>query len=222
MCGISSSDPPKANVEGHVNIVGCRVVPDENINPGSYGFKLLRGVEDIHFFSSGDQTVVREWMKALLKPNIKRYNKSVFCFLTLTLFDELTHARAEAPVFPIDISVVPLEIAQAMNPRPPSPSSAAETQRAIRRENSIKLSTRGGATMTKMQSMQVLSSPQGQDDKMSGRPRSGSFTSGVETKGPVPLPTSATNVKAPVRPPRDERRKGFHGYPEVRGLIPPL
>lgn len=218
MCGISSSDPLKANVEGHVNIVGCRVVPDENINPGSYGFKLLRGVESIHFFSSDDQTVVREWMKALLKPNIKRDNKSVFCFLSLLYTTELTHARAEAAVFPVDISVVPLEIAQAMNPRPPSPSSAAATQRAIRRENSIKSSARGGATLTKVQSMQVLS---GQNDKISGRPRSGSFTSGVKTKGPAALSTSA-KVNAPVRPPRDERRKGFHGHPEVRGLIPPL
>ena len=221
-CGIPSSDSLQANVEGHVNIVGCRVVPDENIDPGSYGFKLLRGSKDVHFFSSDDQTVVREWMKALLKPNIKRDHMSAFHFVTFSLDDhDLTRAHPEGIVFPADLQVVSLEIAQAMNPRPPSPNSVVETQQALRRENSNKLPTREGGTLTKMQSMQALPLSHGQTDKISGRPRSGSFTSGSETKSSAPL-SKSTELKAPVRPPRDERRKGHHWHLEVCGLVSPL
>ena len=75
------SDSYKSKVEGHVNVAGYRVVPDETI--GSYGFKLLRGSDRVHFFSSDDQTVIREWMKALRKPNIKRDRLSVFHFVAL-------------------------------------------------------------------------------------------------------------------------------------------
>lgn len=103
-CGIPMSDSLKAEVEGHVNIVGCRIVPDESIDPGSYGFKLLRGSVDVHFFSSDDQTVVREWMKALLKPNIKRDHMRVFRFVTfhytiMTLRAHIQRARCFRPSF---------------------------------------------------------------------------------------------------------------------------
>ncbi|KAF8463952.1 hypothetical protein DFH94DRAFT_785917 [Russula ochroleuca] len=179
------SESPLAKVEDHVNVVGCRIVPDENIDPGSYGFKLLRGSDCAHFFSSDDQTVVREWVKALLKPNIKR--------------DHMNPIMS-----PADIHVVSLEVAQAMNPRPPSPNSVAATQRNIRRENSKRLSMRSEATLTKMQSMPLL----GRSNTISSRSQAGSFTSRLETKSPVPLSASA-ELKAPVRPPRDARRNGL-------------
>jgi hypothetical protein len=183
---LRSGNPLEAKVEGYVDIIGYRIVPDKNIDPGSYGFKLLRGSDSVHFFSSGDQTVVREWMKALLKPTIKR-------------------DHTKPMVIPTDLPVVSLEIAQAMHPRPPSP----ETLRTItiRRRNSSQMSMRSEATLTKMRSM---SSFHGQNDKIPSRPQAGSSsTSGLETKCPVPLSTSA-KLKAPVRPPRDARRENPH------------
>jgi len=68
-------------VEGHVNVASYQVVPERNT--GSYGFKLLRGSDRAHFFSSYDQAVVREWMKVLMKSSIKSNDMSVFLFVTL-------------------------------------------------------------------------------------------------------------------------------------------
>ena len=107
---------------------------------------------------------------------------------------------------PSDINVVSLEIALAMRPRPPSPDSAAATQRNTRRENSKQSSTRGEATLTKMPSMPLL----GRNNKISSRSQAGP---------PDPL-SASTALKAPVRPPRDARRNGLRL--EVRSLIPSL
>lgn len=74
------SDSQQAKVEGDINIISYRIVPDENIDPGSYGFKLERGSDYAHYFSSNDRMVVRDWMKALLKPSIKRDHTSAFSF----------------------------------------------------------------------------------------------------------------------------------------------
>lgn len=114
-----------------------------------------------------------------------------------------------------DLRLVPLDIARAMNPRPPSPNTVAATQRNQRRENSRQLSTRGEVTLTKMQSMPSF---HGQRDKTSSPSRAGPIPSGLMTKAVFPLAPSATS-KPPVRPPRDARRKG--PQLEVRGLIPP-
>ncbi|KAF8489479.1 hypothetical protein F5888DRAFT_1808828 [Russula emetica] len=186
----------KSKVEGHVNVAGYRVVPDDTI--GSYGFKLLRGSDRVHYFSSDDQMFIREWIKALRKPSIKRdYMKAI--------------------VPSVDVPLVTLEIARAMNPRPPSPTTAAATQRNQRRENLKQLSTRGGVALTKMQSMPLF---HGQKDKTSSLSRADSISSGLTTKAVFPLSPSAES-KAPVRPPRDARRKGAqleHKFAE-QGLI---
>ena len=157
-------------------------------------------------------------------PEAEYQARSYACvsFCNFSLYDhDLTCAHPEGTVFPTELQVVSLETAQAMNPRPPSPNSAAATQRALRSEIVNKLPTREGGTLTKMRSVQALSSSHGQKDKVFGRPRSGSFTSGNETKGPVPL-SKSIEVKPPVRPPRDERREGLIRHLEVRGLILPL
>ena len=155
-------------------------------------------------------------MKALLKPSIKRDHMSVFCFVALlyAMNDELTRAHTEAMVPSSDLSLVPLEIARAMNPRPPSPTTAAATQRNQRREDLKQLSMRGGVTLTKMQSMPLF---HGQTDKTSSLSRAGSISSELMTEAVVPLSQSARS-KEPVRPPRDARRKCPQH--EVRGLIP--
>jgi hypothetical protein len=88
---------------------------DENANPGNYGFRLVGG-DKPHFFSSPEQQVVREWMKALMKATIARdYSVAV--------------------TSSCNIPTIPLAEAQAMSPRPPSPASRDAAQRANRREN---------------------------------------------------------------------------------------
>ena len=51
---------------------GYKVIADENANPGKYGFRIVHDTEPSHFFSSEEQMVVREWMKALMKATIDR------------------------------------------------------------------------------------------------------------------------------------------------------
>ncbi len=153
-------------------------------------------------------------MKALMKPSIKRDHMSMFHFLTSTSSDDLTHAYAEGMGSSADFPVIPLETARAMSPRPPSPTTAAATQRAVRRENPNQLFTRSATTLTKMQSM---SSFHGQKSKTSSPSRARTINSGgLTTKNVLPLSPKSPNAKAkaPVRPPRDARRKD--PQPEVR------
>ncbi|WVW85545.1 hypothetical protein I302_107583 [Kwoniella bestiolae CBS 10118] len=104
-------------VKGHIELQGYRVIVDENTNPGSYGFRLTGGSNDkLHYFSSTEQTAIREWMKALMKATIARdYSVPV--------------------TSSCNIPTIPLAEAQAMAPRPPSPATREATQRATRREN---------------------------------------------------------------------------------------
>jgi len=131
-------------------------------------------------------------------------------FCGFTLCNNLIRAHAEDMASLADFPLVTLEIARAMNPRPPSPTTAAATQRNHRRENLKKSSARSEVTLTKIQSM---TSFHGQNDKTSSPSLAGS-SSGLMTKAVPPLSQSARS-KAPVRPPRDVRRKGHRL--EVRG-----
>ena len=102
-------------VKGHIDVRGCRIIVDENVNPGSYGFRLI-GAEQPHAFSSPEQSVIRAWMKALTKATIARdYSVPV--------------------TSSCNIPTIPLAEAQALAPRPPSPATRDATQRATRREN---------------------------------------------------------------------------------------
>jgi len=126
-----------------------------------------------------------------------------------TIGGSVAHADPAA-----DFPVIPLETARAMSPRPPSPTTAAATQRAVRRENPNQLFTRSATTLTKMQSM---SSFHGQKSKTSSPSRARTINSGgLTTKNVLPLSPKSPNAKAkaPVRPPRDARRKD--PQPEVR------
>jgi hypothetical protein len=55
-----------------VNIVGYKVVVDENVNPGKYGFRIVHDNDKTHFFSHDEKMVIREWMKAIMKATINR------------------------------------------------------------------------------------------------------------------------------------------------------
>ena len=62
----------ETKIKGYVNIVGYRIISDENIDPGRYGFRLVHDTDRDHFFSSDEQVIIREWMKALMKATIDR------------------------------------------------------------------------------------------------------------------------------------------------------
>jgi hypothetical protein len=112
---LEGADNQEDRIKGHIDLKGYRVIVDENANPGNYGFRLVGG-DKPHFFSSPEQQVVREWMKALMKATIARdYSVAV--------------------TSSCNIPTIPLAEAQAMSPRPPSPASRDAAQRANRREN---------------------------------------------------------------------------------------
>ena len=62
----------ETKIKGYINIFGYKVIVDENVNPGRYGFRLIHDTDKTHYFSSDEQSVVREWMKALMKATIGR------------------------------------------------------------------------------------------------------------------------------------------------------
>lgn len=115
------------SLKDRIDLHAHRIMADENTNPGSYGFRLVPsqggntaataggGVKS-HSFSASEQTVVRGWMKALLKATIARdYTKPI--------------------TSSCNIPTIPLAEAQALAPRPPSPTTREAMQRATRREN---------------------------------------------------------------------------------------
>lgn len=62
----------ETKIKGYVNIIGYKVSVDESVDPGRYGFRIVHDTEKPHFFSSDEQLIVREWMKALMKATITR------------------------------------------------------------------------------------------------------------------------------------------------------
>ncbi|KAH9854887.1 hypothetical protein C2E23DRAFT_816005 [Lenzites betulinus] len=122
---LRSESKTETKIKGYLNIVGYKVLADENADPGRYGFRIVHDTEKSHYFSSDEQLVVREWMKALMKATITRdYSNPVMSSC--------------------NIPTIPLTVAQAMNPapRPPSPTARDATQKALRRENPEQLSSR--------------------------------------------------------------------------------
>ena len=68
----------ETKIKGYLNIVGYKVLADENVDPGRYGFRIVHDTEKPHLFSSDEQLIVREWMKALMKATITRDFTSKF------------------------------------------------------------------------------------------------------------------------------------------------
>ncbi|CAG8474143.1 3472_t:CDS:10 [Diversispora eburnea] len=68
------SDKNKKNpqIKGHLNLTGYRIVPDENILQGKYGFKLIHDTERTYYFAHDDLNKMRDWMKAMMKATISR------------------------------------------------------------------------------------------------------------------------------------------------------
>lgn len=73
---LRSNSKAETKIKGYINITGYRILPDEDVDPGRYGFKITHDNEKVHYFSSDEQIVIREWMKALIKATITRDYKS--------------------------------------------------------------------------------------------------------------------------------------------------
>ncbi|KAG5641510.1 hypothetical protein DXG03_004839 [Asterophora parasitica] len=122
---LRSNSAAETKIKGYINIDGYKVTVDENVNPGRYGFRIEHDNDKTHYFSSDEKTIIRDWMKAIMKATIGRdYTKPV--------------------ISSCNIPTIPLTVAQAMNPapRPPSPTARDATQKALRREDPNKLSSR--------------------------------------------------------------------------------
>ncbi|KAE8541780.1 hypothetical protein D1P53_001953 [Cryptococcus gattii VGV] len=163
------------SLKDRIDLHAHRIMVDDNTNPGSYGFRLApsqggnattaaaaaaTGGAKSHSFSASEQTVVRGWMKALLKATIARdYTKPI--------------------TSSCNIPTIPLAEAQALAPRPPSPTTREAMQRATRRENPNQLTPHDANILMSL-------------DTSSGEKRRASQNLGVGT--------------SPARPSRDMRR----------------
>ncbi|KAI0694374.1 hypothetical protein C8T65DRAFT_585044 [Cerioporus squamosus] len=183
---LRSNSKSETKIKGYLNIVGYKVMADENADPGRYGFRIVHDNDKPHSFSSDEQLVVREWMKALMKATITRdYTNPVMSSC--------------------NIPTIPLTVAQAMNPapRPPSPTAREATQKALRRENPHQLSSRDA---------QVLLMGMPNKNQNGERARLESFftndtVSTNEPESPVAAKKAVSpKSPAPPRPSRELRR----------------
>ncbi|KAG2138092.1 uncharacterized protein EDB93DRAFT_729944 [Suillus bovinus] len=178
---LRSDSKTEVKIKGYINIVGYKVIADENVDPGRYGFRIVHDTDKTHYFSSDEQIVVREWMKAIMKATIGRdYSKPV--------------------VSSVNIPTIPLTVAQAMNPapRPPSPTARDATQKALRRENPNQLSSRDARVLM------GLPSSDASDAQDSERTRLDSFLNEQAIPSQPEDKSYATN-QAPPRPTREAR-----------------
>ena len=86
----------ETKIKGYVNIVGYRIISDENVDPGRYGFKLIHETDRTHCFSSDEQAVIREWMKALMKATIDRDYTSAYITLYLDILRATPNGGAQS------------------------------------------------------------------------------------------------------------------------------
>ncbi|KAF9333708.1 polar growth protein [Linnemannia elongata] len=95
---------PKDNAsKDYINLVGYKIIQDENIYAGKYCFKAVHEeLRNFYFYTESEQDM-KGWLKALMKVTIGR--------------------DPSAPVISSsNIPTIPLHVARRMAPRPPSPS----------------------------------------------------------------------------------------------------
>ncbi|KAF9922302.1 polar growth protein [Linnemannia zychae] len=95
---------PKDNAsKDYINLVGYKIIQDENIYAGKYCFKAVHEeLRNFYFYTESEQDM-KGWLKALMKVTIGR--------------------DPTAPVISSSsINTIPLHVARRMAPRPPSPS----------------------------------------------------------------------------------------------------
>ncbi|CAK5280334.1 unnamed protein product [Mycena citricolor] len=193
---LRSSNKAETKIKGYVNIVGYKVTVDETINPGKYGFRIDHDHDKTHYFSSDEKTIVRDWMKAIMKATIGRdYSKPV--------------------VSSCNIPTIPLIVAQTMNPapRPPSPTARAATQRALRRENTDQPSTRDARVLMLTGFATAESAPKEE------RTRLESFFTNETTESGTGSAPGTPMSSAPPRPSRRLSQQTTAAAPVDEGLI---
>ena len=80
---------------------------DETVDPGRYGFRIVHDQEKPHYFSSDEQLVVREWMKALMKATIHQSEASRQTFdLVTTLVSDASESHVTVDNFPGLVAVL--------------------------------------------------------------------------------------------------------------------
>ncbi|KAF9578777.1 polar growth protein, partial [Lunasporangiospora selenospora] len=95
---------PKDNAsKDYINLVGYKIIQDENIYAGKYCFKAVHeDLRNFYFYTESEHDM-KGWLKALMKVTIGR--------------------DPTAPVISSsNIATIPLHVARKMAPRPPSPS----------------------------------------------------------------------------------------------------
>ncbi|KAK7470077.1 hypothetical protein VKT23_001518 [Stygiomarasmius scandens] len=180
---LKSDSHAETKIKGYINIVGYKVTVDENVNPGKYGFRIDHDHDKTHFFSSDEKTVIRDWMKAIMKATIGRdYTKPVI-------------SSFNAPT-------IPLMVAQAMNPapRPPSPTARDATQKAMRRENPNQLSSRDARVLMGLPGSENKEERTRLDSFFSNHTVASDASKDAANKSPV------GTGPAPPRPSREARR----------------
>ncbi|KAF8946285.1 polar growth protein [Haplosporangium gracile] len=95
---------PKDNAsKDYINLIGYKIIQDENIYAGKYCFKAVHDELRNFYFYTESENEMKGWLKALMKVTIGR--------------------DPTAPVISSsNIPTMPLHIARQMAPRPPSPS----------------------------------------------------------------------------------------------------
>ncbi|KAF8652266.1 hypothetical protein AX16_004482 [Volvariella volvacea WC 439] len=195
---LRSNDKSETKIKGYIKVTGYKVTVDENIDPGRYGFRIDHDNDKTHYFSSDEKSIVREWMKAIMKATIGRdYSRPV--------------------ISSCNIPTIPLAVAQTMNPapRPPSPTARDATQKALRRENPNQLSSRDARILMGLPSSNGDGGERARLDSFfttdGARPITiPSPNLGYEDLGEPQTPTVRTSAvsasAAPPRPSREMRR----------------
>ncbi|KAF8929357.1 polar growth protein [Haplosporangium bisporale] len=95
---------PKENAsKDYINLIGYKIIQDENIYAGKYCFKAVHDDLRNFYFYTENENDMKGWLKALMKVTIGR--------------------DPTAPVISSsNIPTIPLHVARKMAPRPPSPS----------------------------------------------------------------------------------------------------
>ncbi|KAF9912225.1 polar growth protein [Lobosporangium transversale] len=97
------NSPKDSASKDYINLVGYKIIQDENIYAGKYCFKAVH--EDLRnfYFYTDSESDMKGWLKALMKVTIGR--------------------DPTAPVISSsNIPTIPLHVARKLAPRPPSPS----------------------------------------------------------------------------------------------------
>ncbi|EIN11034.1 hypothetical protein PUNSTDRAFT_142897 [Punctularia strigosozonata HHB-11173 SS5] len=198
---LRSNSKTETKIKGYINIQGYKVIADENVDPGRYGFRIEHDTDKTHYFSSEEQLVIREWMKSFMKATISRdYNKPV--------------------VSSVNIPTIPLAVAQTMNPapRPPSPTARDATQKALRRENTNQLSSRDARVLMGLPSETADVDPVPERTRLESVFTSPSIPVTAKAEGESSSRKSSTSLRqtpsvpstpraaAPPRPSREMRR----------------